>query len=218
PPVGKAVSKPVEAKGGPADSGKKSEPQKPEKKSDPPKKVEKAAPGEPQDFQKDVEAALQILWNARWIKSSPGDASSVNDKESQAAIRDYQQTFMNGKVPQPGHADAETRKRLLRAAGFAVLMPMVNVTLVLLHAHKRISTPPGDNPMQLDDATRASVKDFQRKNGLDPDGIPGQLTQAKLAEALRGLPKEDQPPPAKADGGKAQPQEGAAIQLLYWVT
>src|SRR5262249_25459346 len=107
PPVGKAVSKPVETKKEPAkDSGKK---------SDPPK-AEKAAPGPPQDFQKDVEAALQILWNARWISTSPGDASSVNDKESQAAIREYQQKFMNGKAPQPGHADAETRKRLLRAA------------------------------------------------------------------------------------------------------
>src|SRR2546426_1674260 len=203
-PVGKATSKPVEVKGG--DSGKKDEPQK---KEEPPKKVEKAEPGPPQDFQKDVEGALQILWNARWIKSNPGDSSSVNDKESQAAIKEYQQKFMNGKAPHLGHADTETRRRLLRAAGFAASMPIVNVSLRVLHEQKLISTAPGDNPIQLDDATRASVKDFQRKKGLDPDGIPGQMTQAKLAEAIRGLEKANQPPPAK---------EEPAIQLFYWVT
>jgi len=203
-PLGKATSKPVEVKGG--DSGKKDEPQK---KDEPPKKVEKAEPGPPQDFQKDVEGALQILWNARWIKSNPGDSSSVNDKESQASIKEYQQKFMNGKAPHLGHADTETRRRLLRAAGFAASMPIVNVSLRVLHEQKLISTAPGDNPIQLDDATRASVKDFQRKKGLDPDGIPGQMTQAKLAEAIRGLEKANQPPPAK---------EEPAIQLFYWVT
>jgi putative peptidoglycan binding protein len=203
-PVGKVVSKPVE---------KKSEPQKSEKKAEP-AKVEKAEPGPPQDSQKDVEAALQVLWNARWIKSTPGDSSSVNDAESQAAIREYQQKFMNGKAPHLGHADAETRRRLLRAAGFAAAMPIVNVSLRMLQAQKVIATAPGDNPIQLDDATRASVKDFQQKKGLDPDGIPGQMTQAKLAEAIRGLEKAAQPPLAKGE----QSGEAAAIQLFYWVT
>jgi len=197
-PLGKAVAKPVEVKTAPA---KKSE-----------KKVEKAEPGPTQDFQQDVEAALQVLWKARWIKSSPGDASSVNDAESQAAIREYQQKFMAGKAPHLGHADPETRRRLLRAAGFAAAMPVVNVSLQLLHTHKLISAAPGDKPIELDDATLASVKDFQRQNGLDADGIPGQMTQEKLAQAIRGLAKEDRPAPVE------QASASAAIQLFYWVT
>src|SRR5207302_6181036 len=94
---------------------------------------------------------------------------------------------MGGNAPHLGHADAETRKRLLRASGFALCMPMVNASLKVLYSQKRISTAPGENALQLDAATRAAVKDFQGKNGLDADGIPGQNTQKKLAEVVAGL-------------------------------
>ncbi len=206
-PVGKAVSKPAVV-------------------NDAPKAPEKVPPGPPQDFQKDVEAALQILYNARWIATSPGDASAVNDAESQAAIKEYQQKFMGGSAPHLGHADAETRKRILRASGYALCMPMVSASLDVLFARKLIGTKPGDDPV-LDDAMRAAVKDFQKKYGLDADGIPGPNTQKKLADVVSSLGEAAPSPAPQPDAGAAQDaaaaqpdgfMAAAAITLFYWVT
>lgn len=154
-------------------------------RKDPPK----ATAPQAHPVQADVELNLATLWTARWIDKDPGDHKSINDAQTQAAIRDYQEKFMKGAVPQLGHADPTTRQRLARAAASALAMPMVNAALTLAHARGIIEAAPGANPLQLDDATRAAVKEFQRKKGLEPDGIPGHDTQEKLSALLKELPK-----------------------------
>ncbi|HYV65963.1 MAG TPA: peptidoglycan-binding domain-containing protein [Myxococcales bacterium] len=180
-----------------------------------PAAVQKAEPGPPHPVQEELERQLQRLWKARWIAKDPGDPGSVNDPESQAAIRDYQERFMNGDVPQLGHADPKTRGRIAKAAASAAAMPMVNAALQLAHQSGEIDSAPGADPMQLDDATRAAVKEFQGKQqGLDVDGIPGPLTQARLSAfmkaAAKGAPAKtqplDQPPPPPPAKDQPAPQ------------
>jgi hypothetical protein len=188
-------------------------------KADQPKaEPEKAAPGQPHPVQEELEGHLQTLWKTRWISKDPGDPGSVNDPESQAAIRDYQEKFMKGEVPKPGHADPKTRARIAKAAASAAAMPMVNAALHLAHQRGEIQSEPGAEPMQLDDATRAAVKEFQQKKGLDPDGIPGPKTQEKLSaymkEASKSAPPQDAP---KKDQDAKGGEVPAAIQLCYFV-
>ena len=169
----------------------------------------KAAPAATQDFQADVEIALQALWNARWISQDPGNSKDVNDAQSQAAIKDYQQKFMAGQSPpQLGHADPETRKRIARAAGSAMMMPLVGAALQALYKSGGLTTAPGDDVSKLDDKNRAAVKEFQQKNGLEVDGIPGPATQAKLAEAMKA---------ASAPAATTVATPAAPAVLFYWV-
>jgi peptidoglycan hydrolase-like protein with peptidoglycan-binding domain len=195
------------------------------KKADaPPKPPEKAAPAA-QDFQTDVEIALQLLWNARWISLDPGNSKDVNDAASQAAIKDYQQKFMAGAPPpQLGHADPETRKRIARAAGSAMTMPLVGAALQYLFKNGQLATQPGDDPAKLDEKNRAAVKEFQKKNGLEVDGIPGPNTQSKLAEAMKAAQQQTAPAvqqqtatPAAASTGAAASTTPTAGVLFYWV-
>jgi peptidoglycan hydrolase-like protein with peptidoglycan-binding domain len=155
----------------------------------------KAPPGQPHPVQEELEGHLQTLWKTRWISKDPGDPSSVNDPESQAAIRDYQERYMKGDVPKLGHADPKTRARIAKAAASATAMPMVNAALHLAFERGEIHSAPGTDPMRLDDATRAALKEFQKKKGLDADGIPGHETQEKLSaymkEAARSQPAQD---------------------------
>jgi peptidoglycan hydrolase-like protein with peptidoglycan-binding domain len=172
-PLATARSKPVEVSGGGRAKTAKQEPQK-------------APPGEAEAHQVEVEMYLQQLWTARWVEVYPGDSKSINDAESQAAIKTFQQTYMKAeKIPQPGHADPATRKRLALFAGWALGMPMVNLGLRMLHNAGELKHAPGVELARLDDATRAAVKEFQEKKGLDVDGIPGTKTQRKLVEAMK---------------------------------
>jgi len=59
---------------------------------------EKAPPGVPHPVQADVEANLAILWTTRWISKNPGDPKSINDAQSQAALRDYTPTPRRASV------------------------------------------------------------------------------------------------------------------------
>ncbi len=196
-PVATARSRPVEVSGGGG--------AKPEQKQEP----QKAPPGEVEAHQVEVEIYLQQLWIARWIDVDPGDSKNVNDEKSQAAIKAFQQKYMKGeKVPQPGHADPSTRKRLAIFAGWALAMPMVNVGLRLLHDRGELKHAPGDDVARLDDATRAAVKEFQEKKGLDVDGIPGTKTQGKLVEAMKA---------AGAKTPQAAPGDKPSISSMYVV-
>ena len=197
-PVATVKSKPVED--APKDAPKQ------EEKKDPPPKA--PPPDEAPAYQMEVEIYLQQLWNARWIRVDPGTPDAVNDAQSQAAIKDFQARWMNGNVPHLGHADANTRKVMGYWAAYAMGMPMVNVglrTLVKKGKHKKL---PGDNPMQLDDDTRASVKEFQRKHDLGADGIPGEHTQKKLVEVLK-QEGADEPAPAQQQDAPAQTKDDA---------
>jgi hypothetical protein len=199
-PVATVKSKPAEAQ------------PKPEEKKE---ESKTAVPGEVQDHQHDVEVDLQILWTARWISVDPGDAKSVNDERSQAAIKDFQSKHMKDqKVPHAGHADPATRKRMSRFAAWATTMPIVNMSLRMLHEHGQLEHAPGDNTAQLDEGTLAALKEFQTKKHLDPDGIPGNMTQTALAAAVKGLGEKK---PDAAPAPPAKSNEPAAIQLLYWV-
>jgi len=177
----------------------------------------KAPPGQPHPVQEELEGHLQTLWTTRWISKDPGDPNSVNDPESQAAIRDYQERYMKGDVPKLGHADPKTRARVAKAAASAAAMPMVNAALHLAYERGEIRSAPGRAPMQLDDATRAAVKDFQKKKGLDADGIPGPQTQEKLSAYMREAAKSAPPKDAPTKGPEAKSGElPAAIQLCYF--
>jgi len=153
---------------------------------------EKARPGPPHPVQDKLEGHLQTLFKARWISKDPGNPDSVNDPESQAAIRDYQEKFMKGDVPKLGHADPKTRDRIAKAAAAAANMPTVKAGLALAHDRGDIKSAPSADHWQLDDATRAAVKDFQRFKHIGDDGIPGHGTQEKLSaymkEAARSKP------------------------------
>jgi len=177
----------------------------------------KAPPGQPHPVQEELEGHLQTLWKTRWISKDPGDPGSVNDPESQAAIRDYQEKYMKGDVPKLGHADPKTRARIAKAAATAAAMPMVNAALHLAHERGEIRSAPGTDPMQLDSATRAAVKEFQQKKGLDPDGIPGHDTQEKLSAYMKEVARSH---PAQITGAPQQDAKGgalpAAILLLYF--
>ena len=174
--------------------------------------VQKADPGPPHPVQEELEGHLQTLWKARWISKDPGDPGSVNDPESQAAIRDYQEKFMKGAVPQLGHADPNTRARIAKAAASAAAMPMVNAALQLAHERGEIQSAPGSDPAQLDDATRAAVKEFQTKKGLDADGIPGPLTQGKLSAYMKEAAKARPAPAQEANAG----EQPAKVLLFYF--
>jgi len=179
---------------------------------------EKAPPGVPHPVQADVEANLAILWTTRWISKNPGDPKSINDAQSQAALRDYQEKFMRGDVPQLGHPDPKTRQRLAHTAAVALAMPMVNAALQIAHQHGEIQAAPGENAMQLDDATRAAVKEFQKKKGLEADGIPGQNTQVHLSaymkEAARSQPAQTKGAPQHKDSKAGDVP--ALILFLYF--
>jgi peptidoglycan hydrolase-like protein with peptidoglycan-binding domain len=105
-------------------------------------------------------------------------------------------------------------------AAYAVMMPMVNAALRFLHARGRLSKAPGDQPVQLDGATRECVKEFQKKHGLDVDGVPGQHTQKALAQAMKEAAQEHPHPPEKAQSQEkpqAQQKAGkAAITTIYF--
>jgi len=175
----------------------------------PARKTEKApAPADPHPGQVEAEKSLQALWQARWIEADPGQADEVNDKKSQAAIRDYQEKFMGGKAPSLGHADPETRKRLATSAAAALMMPLVNASLQALFQKGKLKARPGANPAQLDAETKAAVKEFQKSSGLAADGIPGKGTQEKLAAAVKKLQVE--PAPQKKEGEKI------FLMVFYW--
>ena len=163
---------------------------------------EKALAGAPHPVQANVEANLAILWSTRWISESPGDPKSINDAQSQAALRDYQEKFMKGDVPQLGHADPKTRERLAHTAAVAMAMPMVSAALHLAHSRGDIQAAPGTNSMQLDPATRAAVKEFQKKQGLDADGIPGPNTQEKLSAYMKHAAKSAPPKEKQSKGAE----------------
>jgi putative peptidoglycan binding protein len=188
PPAATAKSKPVETKAA-----------QPAKKPEEPKKAQEPVKVGVQDHQEDVEVHLQVLWGARWIASDPGDSKSVNDAQSQAAIKDFQAKYMKDqKVPQPGHADPATRARLAKYAGWALGTPLVNFALHTLHEHGDLEHAPGANPAQLDEASIAAVKEFQQKKKLQVDGIPGSATQGALAAAVKAIGGSSGATPAPA--------------------
>ncbi|HTO99377.1 MAG TPA: peptidoglycan-binding protein [Myxococcales bacterium] len=207
PEPAKPKPAPVTAKSKPVETPKAA-PQ-PEKKPAEKKAEEKKPVQAPvQDHQEDVEMHLQILWGARWIGADPGESKNVNDAQSQAAIKDFQARYMKDqKVPQPGHADPATRQRLARYAGWALGTPLVNLALHTLHEHGELTLAPGDNPAQLDEKSVAAVKEFQEKKKLQKDGIPGSVTQAALAAAMKAIGgSSGTPAPAPAP---AQPAKDA---------
>lgn len=204
-PVATVSSKPVE--------------EQPKKDAPPPPKA--PPPADAADHQVDVELFLQQLWAARWIGVDPGSSDSVNDKQSQAAIANFQKLWMGGKAPSPGHADPKTRKLLAEIAAWAVGMPMVHAALQALAQAGKLTRQPGSNPLQLDDATRASVKEFQSKYGCDVDGIPGPQTQKKLAESLKDLGGAPAQPAAKPAASSSSSQPAASkptIDSVYFTT
>jgi hypothetical protein len=200
-PVAKVTSKrPADA----PDEKKTGEEKKAETKA-----PEKVPPGDPHEKQPDVELNLQQLFRARWIEKDPGDAKNVNDAQSQAAIKDFQERYLGGEVPHLGHADPKTRDVLTRYAAYSMMMPMVHASLGVLSAQGELEKKPGDDPLLLDDATREAVKEFQGKHKLDADGIPGPITQKALARAV-GAKKDAPPPPAKKE------DEKPGIKQCYW--
>lgn len=206
-PVTTVKSKPAEVKGPPQE--KKPEQKKPEEKK--PEKTPEPKPveGDVQAHQEDVELHLQLLWSARWISIDSGDAKIVNDAQSQAAIKDFQAKYMKDqKVPQPGHADPATRKRLARYAGWAVGTTLVNFALHTLHEHGELEHTAGEHPAQLDEASVAAVKEFQQKKKLQVDGIPGAVTQAALAAAVKAIGEKADAQPASSPA--AEKKDGPA--------
>ena len=200
PPVAKVTSKPVPPTPQPTPA-----PAQGQAATKPAAAAEKAPPGEPHPVQHEVEANLQLLWLARWIDKDPGKANQVNDAQSQAAIQDFQEKYLGGKVPHPGHADEATRAVVARYAQYSLGMPVVHVSLTKLALHGQLTKKPGDNALQLDAATKEAVKEFQQKNKLVADGLPGPATQKALAAALASLPPV-LPAAPKKDG----------IDLVYW--
>ena len=62
----------------------------------------------------------------------------------------------------------------------------IGVTVSLLKAAlKQLKFYGGDNDESFDPALAASIVRFQYVNGLDPDGIAGTLTYAKLARQVQ---------------------------------
>ncbi len=216
-PVTTVKSKPVEGQAPGAEEQKK-----PEKKVEP----KPTAEGEVQEHQLEVEIYLQKLWAARWIAVDPGKPDSVNDPQSQAAVKDFQQKYMKGdKIPHPGYADPASRKRLAKYAAWATAMPIVKLSLRMLHDHGQLEHAPGDDPAQLDETTLAAVKEFQKKKGLNVDGIPGTMTQGALADAMKGLgEKTPEAAPTKTAPAQAEkpapekkgPADKPAIWTLYF--
>jgi peptidoglycan hydrolase-like protein with peptidoglycan-binding domain len=216
PPLAKVKSKPAPPKPVGAQQQQQQQPQQ-----KPPDKVEVK---QQQNNGLDVEADLQTLWATRWITKGPGKSTDVNDAESQAAIGEFQDRYMNGeKIPGRGHADPATRKRLAKYAAWAKATPVVNLALGALHEHGKIEHAPGDDLFVLDERSIAALKDFQTKHKLDVDGVPGAQTQHALFDAMKTLGqasppagggKGPAPAPAKpADKGK---KKDPAIWTMYF--
>ena len=204
-----------------ADGGKTPEPAADEapkpikakaKKSEEAKEPEKAPPpAESHPAHDEAEDNLGVLWKARWISTDPADPK--------AAMRDFQSKYMGGNVPQPGHPDPKTREKIARYAAWATNQAQVHAGLSIAFHRGELKVAPGDNPAQLDDATIAAVKAFQKQKGLGVDGIPGHDTQAALASYMKeaaqsqSAPEPDQPAAKSDDKPAAKPQ----IKSLYFV-
>jgi peptidoglycan hydrolase-like protein with peptidoglycan-binding domain len=71
-------------------------------------------------------------------------------------------------------------------------MPAMIKILQTVNASNEDDEQPQKVPLQYGDATKAKVTAFQKKHGLDPDGIVGDKTWAKVEQVLA------QDPAAKA--------------------
>lgn len=81
-------------------------------KDAPPKKASQHSQ-RPTEMQLWVEAALEKLYEAKWIDKGPGDTSNVNDQETKDAIKDFKQKF--NVQPVDDVATPATRQALEKA-------------------------------------------------------------------------------------------------------
>ena len=177
------------------------------KDADAPKKIEpKPAQQDekkPLNQQLEVENALQIFFNAGWIKSDPGKPDAINDDQSKAAIKEYQTVF---GLLVDGIVGKQTLGSVRKHFGAALMQPMSQLMLLQLHQGKKISNDPGVPDGKNHDACRKAVEEFQEANGLTKTGVPDAETLEKLRAAL------DEHAPTGSKPGLAP-----EVKHLYWI-
>jgi len=154
------------------------------------------------DSQYEVELALQEFFHGGWIDADPGKADNVNDAQSQAAIKAFQKSF---KLDVDGIAGKFTKGELRKQLPALRAQHAAQEQLARLFQGGKLKTDPG--PPGADAARmRDAVKEFQKANGLNPNGLPDADTQSKLKQVLDGH-------------GASESQHGLSpmVLVLYWL-
>ncbi len=157
----------------------------------------------PLSWQHDVESALQTFHRALWIDADPGDSDNLNDAHSQAALKELQGKF---KLEVDGIAGPKTRAAIAKHLPACLQQQFAQLFLGLLFNGGKLTGDPGPPDGTNHAQTRAAVKDFQAKNGLDPSGLPDQDTLTKLQEAVASHAATD-----------AQHGLAPALLAVYWL-
>lgn len=177
------------------------------KDADAPKKIEpKPAQQDekkPLNMQLEVENALQIFFNAGWIKNDPGKPDAINDDQSKAAIKEYQTLF---GLLVDGIVGKQTLGSVRKQLGAALMQPLSQLMLLQLFQGKKISSDPGVPDGKNHDQCRKAVEEFQGANELTKTGVPDADTLEKLRAAV------DEHAPTGAKPGLAP-----EVKHLYWV-
>ena len=178
----------------------KNNPETPKKVTPSPAKQEDK---KPLNWQHYVEQALQQFYQAKWIKSNPGNSDDINDSNSQAAIKEFQTTF---HLKVDGIVGPETRGAIAKQLPACQQQVSAQILLGSLYRGKKLTHDPGPPDGVNNPQTSDAVKDFQSLNGLEDTGIPDAATLAKINEVY--------------DSFKATPEKPGLepeVRHLYWV-
>lgn len=124
---------------------------------------------------------------ARFHGVTPPEPYCMGAAPYQPQFQGVQPTEVNrgDLIERPEEVRQQTEQRAAQLPDTATMGQLaIEQRLKVLWRLGMIGVDPGNPDNTMDDQTRAAIRDFQERNGLTVDGIPGRRTKEKLREKI----------------------------------